>query len=193
MCRKYHSNSCHCSIPAGGDSTPGCFCCELFPWWRAKDKSGFHPNCTLEWLITSYDKGKMRKKKLVFLVCVWGGAGSSSSLFILIYAFVCHFHLCFNIERTDWNADLCRCCCLPVHRYWHVIAFFLSIMQLVAIQLRLYLWLFFLLLYKTNQSVLCSCKDHLIQVGFVNRQASHLQRVSGPSGCLKRGVAMLTE
>lgn len=142
MCRKYHSNSCHCSIPAGNDSTPGCFCCEQFPWWRAKDKSGFHPNCSLEWLITSYDKGKQRKKKLMFL-CVCVGGGSSSNLFILIYAFVCYFHLRVDIEKTDWNAGPCRCCCLSVHWYWHVVAFFLSIMQLVAIQLRLYLWLFF--------------------------------------------------
>lgn len=152
MCRKYHSNSCHCSIPAGGDRTPGCFCCAPFPWWRAKDKSGFHPNCSLEWLITSYDKGKQRKKKLMFRVCVCGR--SSSNLFILIYASVYNFHLRVYIEKTDWNAGPCRCCCPPVHWYWHVIAFVLSIMQLVAIQLRLYLWHFFLLQNKTNQSVL---------------------------------------
>lgn len=52
---------------------------------------------------------------------------------------------------------------------------------------------FFFSYCRTKLIRVCSWKDHLIQVGFVNRQAGHLQRISGPSECLKRDVAMLSE
>ena len=93
-----------------------------------------HHSCSLECLNTSYEKGKQRKKGLT-LLGVWG---SGSSLFILIY--VCHFHLPVDIERADWDAGSCRCCCLPSSLILACYNFPFSIMQLLTIQLGLYFW-----------------------------------------------------
>lgn len=108
-----------------------------------------------------------------------------------------HLDLCFCVslppvcwlERTDEMQVHVDAVVSPSHWYWHVIAFFFSIMQFVAIQPRLYFW-HFVFYCHIKQIRVHSRKSHLIQVGFVSRQAGHLQRVSGPWGCLKLVVAM---